>query len=80
MRRNLTDIAFFLAPQVEELIAQWVAEEKDKYAEEHKESEVFFQQVVDAETLKFEELYATWKDAVVRFHIIKQNDAIERFL
>jgi len=25
-------------------------------------------------------LYATWKEGVVRFHIIKQNNAIEKFL
>lgn len=32
------------------------------------------------EAQKFDVLYNQWKDSVVRFHLIKQEDAIKRFL
>jgi hypothetical protein len=35
---------------------------------------------VREEADKFDVLYNQWKDSVVRFHLIKQEDAIKRFL
>ena len=35
MRSNLINIAFFLEPEVDNLIKQWVDEENDKYTQEH---------------------------------------------
>lgn len=32
------------------------------------------------EAEKYEGLYQDWKDSVVRFHLIKQEDAIRRFI
>jgi hypothetical protein len=35
---------------------------------------------VRSEAEKYEVLYQQWKDSVVRFHLIKQEDAIKRFI
>jgi Domain of unknown function (DUF4455) len=35
MRQNLVDIAFFLAPEVDNLIKLWVAQESERYRVEH---------------------------------------------
>jgi hypothetical protein len=35
---------------------------------------------VKREGEKYEGLYQDWKDSVVRFHLIKQEDAIRRFI
>lgn len=39
-----------------------------------------YEELVENEKGKFAELYQAWKDAVVRFHWLKQEDAIEKFL
>jgi len=36
--------------------------------------------VVQLEADKFHQLHTVWKEAVVRFHKIKQEDAIQRFV
>ena len=36
--------------------------------------------MVTSDQAKFETLYSTWKEAVVRFHKLKQSDAIKKFL
>lgn len=80
MRQNLVDIAFYLAPEVETLIQQWIATEAEKYRIEHAQNDTFYEEMVAKEAEKFDVLYNQWKDSVVRFHLIKQEDAIRRFL
>lgn len=36
--------------------------------------------MVMKEAEKFDGLYTQWKESVVRFHLLKQQDAISRFL
>ena len=80
MRDNLVNIAFILEPEVDRLIKGWVESEKKKYENEHIECDQFYNQVVEEEKKRFEELYQTWKEAVIRFHYLKQEDAIAKFL
>jgi hypothetical protein len=80
MRANLINIAFYLEPQVDEFIKSWVQREKDKYEAEHKDNDVFYEVYIEQETVKFDELYQQWKNSVVRFQFLKQENAIERFL
>jgi len=80
MRANLVDIAFFLAPEVDNLIRQWITQESEKYRVEHSQNDSFYEELSQKEAQKFEILYNHWKDSVVRFHLIKQEDAIKRFL
>ena len=47
---------------------------------EHQENDEFHEEVVKSDVEKFEKHYAAWKESVVRFHKLKQNDAIEKFL
>jgi Domain of unknown function (DUF4455) len=80
MRQNLVDIAFFLAPEVDELIKSWIAHENERYRVEHQQNDQFYEDMVRGESEKYELLYQQWKDSVVSFHLIKQEDAIRRFL
>jgi hypothetical protein len=80
MRQNLVDIAFFLAPEVDELIKTWIAHENERYRQEHLVNDSFYEEFVKREAEKYEVLYQEWKDSVVRFHLIKQEDAIRRFI
>ena len=80
MRQNLIDIAFFLAPEVDNLIKDWVAHETERYRLEHLSNDEFYQDMLQQESQKYEVLYQQWKDSVVRFHLIKQEDAIKRFI
>jgi len=80
MRQNLIDIAFYLAPEVDAMIAKQVAEEKEKYRLEHLSNDEFYEETVKAEADKFDVLYNQWKESVLRFHYLKQEDAIRRFL
>ena len=80
MRQKLIDIAFFLEPAVDELMASQIRDENEKYAREHEECDQFHLEVEAAEVEKFDGLYQTWKQAVVRFHIIKQEDALKKFV
>jgi gas vesicle protein len=47
MRQKLVDIAFFLAPQVDELMKQQVTDENAKYAAEHEECDAFYSDIVE---------------------------------
>jgi len=47
-----------------------VKDEK-RYEIEHAELDKFHEEVVCSDQAKFETLYATWKEAVVRFHKLK---------
>ena len=80
MRQKLIDIAFYLAPQVDELMKQQISDEEAKYAAEHAECDEFYETIVLNEKEKFDHLYQTWKEAVVQFHKLKQEDAIKRFV
>ena len=80
MRQNLVDIAFFLAPEVDLLIKQLITQESERYRAEHLQNDQFYSELSQLEADKFDVLYNQWKEAVVRFHLIKQDDAIRRFL
>ena len=80
MRQNLIEIAFYLAPEVDSFIAKQVAEEDEKYRIEHASNDEFYSQTVQLESDKFDVLYNQWKESVVRFLLIKQEDAIKRFI
>ena len=80
MRANLINIAFFLEPEVDKLLLEWVEKEKERYRVEHAQNNEVHQELVKAENEKFEVLYAQWKASVLRFHWLKQEDAIEKFL
>ena len=51
-----------------------------RYKSEHEDNDAFYDEVVQSDQHKFEEHYATWKESVVRFHKLKQEDAIQKFL
>lgn len=55
------------------------ADEK-KYEAEHLQNDQFYEEVVKADVAKFENHYTVWKESVVRFHKLKQEDAIQKFL
>jgi len=57
-----------------------VADENEKYRLEHLSNDEFYEETVKQEAEKFDILYNQWKESVVRFHLIKQEDAIKRFL
>ena len=80
MRQKLIDIAFFLTPQVDDLMKKQITDENAKYAAEHEECDQFYENIVVEEETKFDALYQIWKESVVRFHKIKQDDAIKRFV
>lgn len=54
--------------------------DKVKYAKEHLECDAFYEDVVAADKTKFQVHYDNWKEAVVRFQKLKQEDAIVKFL
>ena len=84
----MIDIAFLLEHKtelsadhtVDELLVDYRQKDEARYAFEHSELDKFHEDVVQSDQSKFENLYAIWKQAVVRFHILKQSDAIKRFL
>lgn len=55
-------------------------QDEKKYALEHLQNDQFYDEVVKSDVAKFERHYAVWKESVVRFHKLKQEDAIQRFL
>lgn len=46
MRSKLIDIAFFLSPQVDELMKKQIQDEEEKYSQEHVECDQFYLDVV----------------------------------
>lgn len=71
MRQKLVDIAFYLEPQVDELMKQQISDEEAKYSAEHQDCDEFYRGIILQEKEKFDFLYSTWKAAVVRFHKLK---------
>ena len=80
MRANLINIAFFLEPEVDKLIKEWVTKESERYQMEHQSNDQFYTELVQSEKDKFDGLYQQWKDSVVRFHFLKQENAIAKFI
>ena len=80
LREDLITIAFLLEPQVDELLVEYRVKDEKRYEIEHADLDQFHQDVVTSDQAKFEQLYATWKEAVIQFHKLKQADAIKRFL
>jgi hypothetical protein len=72
----LVGIAFYLEPQIDELMVSFKEQDDLKYANEHLENEEFYEEVVKTDVAKFEKHYTVWKESVVRFHKLKQEDAI----
>ena len=54
--------------------------DKVKYAKEHIECDAFYEELVASDKAKFQVHYDNWKEAVVRFQKLKQEDAIVKFL
>ena len=46
MRQKLIDIAFYLEPEVDQLMEQQIADENSKYEAEHAECDVYYEEVV----------------------------------
>ena len=69
-----------LEPQVDELLVDYKEKDQARYRQEHEENDAFFEDVVKSDTEKFENHYAVWKQSVVRFHKLKQEDAIKKCL
>lgn len=80
LREDLIDIAFLLEDKVDKLLVEYRVKDERRYEFEHAELDKFHEDVVMSDQSKFENLYAVWKEAVVQFHKLKQNDAIKRFL
>lgn len=76
----MIDIAFLLEPQVDEFLVEYQEKDAARYCAEHEQNDQFYDEVVQSDLQKFEEHYAVWKESVVRFHKLKQEDAIQKFL
>lgn len=61
-------------------MVEYMEEDARKYALEHEECAAYQEEVVVSDKAKFEQHYLDWKEAVVRFHKLKQEDAISVFL
>jgi len=59
---------------------QQITDENSKYEAEHADCDQFYEAVVVSENEKFDRLYQEWKESVVRFHRLKQDDAIKKFV
>ena len=53
-----------------------ISDEEAKYRAEHQECDEFYNDIVYNENEKFENLYHIWKESVVKFLKLKQEDAI----
>jgi hypothetical protein len=80
LRENLVFIAFKLEPEIDDMMVQFKEHDANKYYSEHGQCDEYYEQVVTTDREKFEKHYETWKKAIVRFHKLKQEDAIQKFL
>ena len=80
LREDLIGIAFMLEDQVDALLVEYKEKDEKRYEAEHADNDVFYDEVVQADQQKFEGHYAVWKESVVQFHKLKQEDAITKFL
>jgi len=46
MRANLINIAFYLEPEVDKLLADWVSKEAERYRVEHLQNDEFHMTIV----------------------------------
>jgi len=76
LRENLVFIAFKLEAEVDDMMIEFREHDENKYYSEHSQCDEYFEQVVTSDKEKFEKHYETWKKAIVRFHKLKQEDAI----
>jgi len=54
-----------LEPQVDELLVEYKVKDENRYFMEHATLDSFHEEVVTSDQEKFENLYASWKTAVV---------------
>ena len=80
LRADLIDIAFLLEPEVDDPLTDYREQDMIRYETEHTENDAFYDDVITTDISKFEGHYAYWKESVVRFHKLKQEDAITKFL
>ena len=80
LREDLITIAFLLEDKVDELLVDYKQKDQERYRKEHEENDAFYDAVVKSDQEKFENHYAVWKESVVRFHKLKQEDAIKKCL
>jgi hypothetical protein len=80
LREDLINIAFLLEPQVDDLLTDYKDQDLRRYAQEHEENDTYYEKVIDSDKDKFASHYANFKESVVRFHKLKQEDAINKAL
>jgi len=61
-------------------MVDYLDEDARKYAAEHDQCDDYYTTVTTSDVQKFENHYLGYKDAGVRFHKLKQEDAISTFL
>ena len=69
-----------LEDEVDKLLVDYKDKDTARYKQEHEENDAFYDDVVKNDKEKFENHYAIWKESVVRFHKLKQEDAISKCL
>ena len=69
-----------LEPEVDALMVDYQEEDARKYTAEHEECDFYYDSVTTSDIEKFEMHYDNYKEAGVRFHKLKQEDAITAFL
>jgi len=73
-------IAFELEPKVDQLMVEFRDADALKYQNEHAALDEYHQSVKKSDSEKFQKHYEKWKEAVVRFHKLKHEDAITKFI
>eukprot|EP01022_Parablepharisma_sp_SALTPOND_P020323 TRINITY_DN366_c0_g1_i1.p2 TRINITY_DN366_c0_g1~~TRINITY_DN366_c0_g1_i1.p2 ORF type:complete len:1259 (+),score=293.33 TRINITY_DN366_c0_g1_i1:32345-36121(+) len=79
LKAKLIDIAFLLEPQIVGIIQEILDKQQKELEEEGKEIDTYLADVSEREQKLFEEYYKRWKEKKERFHLLKQNEAIENF-
>jgi hypothetical protein len=79
LQQELTHTAFLLEPAVIELVDEWKSKEELRYKKEHEDSQEFHRKLVEEENQKHANSKNEWESRRIRFHILKQEDAIRTF-
>ncbi len=79
LRGKLVDIAFLLEPQIVTIIEEIVTKQQAELDKELKEIDEYLSAVTAKEQTVFEGYYARWKERKERFHLLKQNEALQNF-
>jgi hypothetical protein len=61
LRQDLIEIAFLLEPEVDALLQETQEQDAVRYEQEHKDNDVFYDEVVASDLAVFENHYAAWK-------------------